>query len=57
MEESTWLNNNFVLSGVKMNTLMLVPHAGDLDQVLCGVLNNSYPGFAPTKDKPPGKSF
>lgn len=39
MEESTLLNNNnFVLPGVKMNMFMLVPHAGDLDQDLCGML-------------------
>lgn len=58
MEESTLLNNNnFVFSGVKINMFMLVSHAGDLDQDLCGMLNNSYPGFAPTKDEPLGKSF
>lgn len=58
LEESTLPNNNnFVLSGVKIKMSRSVPHAGGLDQDLCGTLNKSYPGFSPTKDKPPGKSF
>lgn len=57
MEERTLLNNNFIFYRVKINMFRLVPHTGDLDQDLCGMLSNSYPGFALTKDKPPSKSF